>query len=125
MYIQPYMKSIQRVYSTVSISYTSYGIVRDRSQVLHPTPGVHTRIYTIAIRPILFKYTSRMVQYGYSRSYTTLYVHTRPLCVQSSCTIIRTRTQRKTEVLPHSTARSTRVLAAYFIVEWSYFSSCG
>ena len=47
-----------------------------------------------------------------------------------SSTVIRGITQPRTvlhdlyvytKLVPHSTARSTRVLAAYFIVEWSYF----
>jgi len=83
VYIQPYMKSSLRVDSTVSISYKSYGLLWDRSQALHQIPGVHTRFYTIAIRPIRFKYESYMVQYGYSRSYTASYDLTR---LQSSLT---------------------------------------
>jgi len=65
-----------------------------------------------------------MVKYGYSRCYMASYDLTWSQCVQSSCTIILTRIQRKIQ-LPHSTARSTSVLEAYFILrEWSCLISC-
>jgi len=60
-----------------------------------------------------------MVQY----CYTALYELARPLCVYKA----RVRSyalehnEKHNELLPHSTARSTRVLEAYFILEWSYF----
>ena len=67
--------TVHEIHSTsglnrVNIVYKSYGIVRDRSQVLHPTSGEHTRFHTSAIRPIRFKYESFMVQCCYLHGLT-------------------------------------------------------
>jgi len=56
-----------------------------------------------------------MVQY----CYTALYELARPLCVYKAR--VRSYALEHNELLPRSTARSTRVLEAYFILEWSYF----
>lgn len=128
----------------VKIVYKSYGIVRDCPQVLHPTPGltpechtitvrftrVHTQFHTIAIRPIRFKYESYMVKYGQTRSSTGIHGLTRPrtvlhglyVCIKLVSKSVDDHTalehnENHNYLLPPSTARSTRVLAAYFILE--------
>ena len=70
----------------VNIIFKSYGIVRDRSKVLHPTLGlisechtirllftrVHTRIHAIAIIPVWYK-SYIMVRYGQTWSSTGIH----------------------------------------------------
>ena len=103
----------------VNIIYKSYRIVWNRSQVLHPTPGLtlechtitvrFTRVYTwfytiaiwpirfhmIAIRPIRFKYELYVVKYDQTRS-LRLY--------KARVWSYSTRTQQKTQ-LPAATLK--------------------
>ena len=63
----------------VNIVFKSYRIVRDCSQVLHPTPGITLACHTITIviRPVRFQYESYVVvkygQNGLVRVYTVLH----------------------------------------------------
>lgn len=103
----------------VNIVYKSYGIVWNRSQVLHPTPGltlechtitvrftrVYTRFYTIAIRPIRFHTIAiRPIRFKYEL-YMVKYDQTRSLRLyKARVWSYSTRTQQKTQ-LPAATLK--------------------